>query len=225
MKSLFIFIENFYPAYKGGGPIQSVTNLILSLKSNYKIYVVTSAFDLQSDVVLDKINPNSWNEIELPGANFNIMVWYAQNVTYHFYTTLFKNKPDILYFNGIFSYNLFLKPLLALKFSTAHPKIIICPRGMLQKGALANNSFKKIIYLKTINTIRLVNKAIWHATNEEEKQDVIKYFPLNNGVFIAANIPKKPLGEIAILQKQPGRLRLVYLSLITEKKIFFFYSS
>lgn len=223
MKSLFIFVENFYPAYKGGGPIQSVTNLILSLKNNFKVHVITSAYDLQSEVILEKITPNSWNEIVLPGANFSIMVWYAQNITNGFYTKLFKeNKPEIIYFNGIFSYSFFIKPLIALKFSTMFPKIIICPRGMLQKGALATNHFKKVTYIIAIKFIRLINNAIWHATSEEEKQDIIEHFVVNRGVFIAANIPKKPLDKIAFIKKEPGNLRLIYLSLITEKKNLFF---
>ena len=89
---------------------------------------------------------------------------------------------------------------------------------MLQKGALADKSFKKKIYLKLLKFSWLVKKAKWHATSQEEKEDILKHFVLNNGIVIAMNIPKKPVSQISFIEKVPGKLRLIYLSLITEKK-------
>ena len=120
--------------------------------------------------------------------------------------------------NGIFSYSLFLIPLIAIKNSYTKPKIIICPRGMLQKGAIADKVLKKKIYLKVLKFSGLVNKAMWHATNVEEKEDILKYFVVNNGVVIAMNIPKEPVRQVSFVEKVSGNLKLIYLSLITEKK-------
>lgn len=109
-------------------------------------------------------------------------------------------------------------PLAAIKRLTVVPKIVVCPRGMLQNGALAVKPFKKKIYLFYLRNRGILNKAFWHATNEEEADDIKKHFPLNKGIVIASNIPKPPFIDIAFPSKSKGQLRLVYLSLITEKK-------
>lgn len=220
MKSVLILIENFYPAYKGGGPIQSVSNLILSLEDEYKVYVITRAFDMQSTEMLPNIKPDTWNDILLPKGKKTVRVWYSKK-NKHEYSTFSKIikeiQPHFIYMNGIFSYNLFLIPLIALR-KDHDRKIIICPRGMLQSGALADKSLKKKIYLQVLKSTGLVNKVVWHATNTEEKEDILKHFGENNKVVIAMNIPKKPVENVSRIEKLPGNLKLVYISLITEKK-------
>jgi glycosyltransferase involved in cell wall biosynthesis len=221
LKQIVILIDNFYPAYKGGGPIQSVINLIVSLENEYNVHVITSAYDLQSPVIMKGVHPDTWNGVKLPGSSKSIRVWYARKLRpgYKSYKKLFTEiNPDFVYLNGIFSYNLFMLPLAAIKNLRVKPGLVICPRGMLQKGALADKSLKKKIYLKVLKLSGLVNKAVWHATNEEEKEDILKYFVVNKGVVIAMNIPKKPVEDPMPVQKTAGDLKLIYLSLITEKK-------
>ena len=89
---------------------------------------------------------------------------------------------------------------------------------MIQTGALEIRSFKKLFYLKTINLIGLFNKVIWHATDNQEKIDIEKLFGENSNVIMAPNIPKKPLRIIKPIKKETNYLKLVFLSLITEKK-------
>lgn len=221
MNNIFILVDNFFPAYKGGGPIQSITNLITCIEGEYDVYVITSAYDLRSTIIMQGIKPDTWNEVILPGSNKATNVWYADNLKpgYNFFKKLVKEiQPASIYLNGIFSYNLFLIPLIAIKNSLSNTKLIICPRGMLQRGALADKAFKKKIYLKFLKFSGLVNKAVWHATSEEEKEDVVKHFVINKEVVIAMNIPKKPVENIDVIEKIPGSLKLIYLSLITEKK-------
>ncbi len=221
MKTILIFIEDFYPAYKGGGPIQSITNLIISLENEYHVLVVTSAYELQSNVIMPGIITNAWENVLLPQSKKHIRVWYAEKFKPGYRTLkkiIVKEKPAFVYINGMFSFNFFLKPLIAIQSLVTKPKVIICPRGMIQKGALDNKSFKKKLYLKALKSFGLVDKAFWHATNTEEKEDIFKVFGINNRVCIALNIPKKPLIQITFLEKQNGTLNLIYLSLIAEKK-------
>lgn len=221
MKNIFILIENFYPAYKGGGPIQSITNLILSLDDSCQVYVITSAYDLQSKSIMPNIIPDTWNSILLPQSKKSICIWYGNKGKPSY--SVFKKmvhlkKPHIVYLNGIYSYNLFLLPLLVIKNLSAKYKLIISPRGMLQKGSLSDKSFKKKIYLKALNFFGLVTNVVWHATNNEEENDIKKIFDKNSEVIVAANFTKKPLSDYVVPIKLSGSLNLIYLSLITEKK-------
>ena len=72
--------------------------------------------------------------------------------------------------------------------------------------------------MKVLKYTGLVNKVVWHATSQEEEEDILKHFGGENVVITAMNIPKPPVKNIVCVQKVPGTLRLVYLSLITEKK-------
>ena len=55
-----VFIDWFLPAFKAGGPIQSVANLIDHLGSEICISIVTSDRDLGDAIPLPGIDLNKW---------------------------------------------------------------------------------------------------------------------------------------------------------------------
>lgn len=217
--TILILYEYFFPGYKAGGPVQSLVNLITALQNEYSFVVITTAFDLISHNPYDTVQQNRWNNVSLPNGA-EIKVWYAGKgkPTLFELNKLFKQiNPKVIYLNGIYSYRLFLQPLL-IHFFSPSAKIVICPRGMLQKGALSVKRGKKKYYIRMLQKSGLLKKCSWHSTNHEESLDIRAYFPVNKSVLIAPNIPKTPLRAFSILDKKAGKLKLVYLSLITEKK-------
>lgn len=220
-KRLLIFYDWFYPGFKAGGPIQSLTNLAVALTADLDIYVITGSCDLNSKIPYDNINVDGWNNVQLNENVPPITIFYSSRETL---STQKVNKlisevsPSVVYLNGIFSYRYFLLPLLALKPFRGEIKVVVCPRGMLKKGALSGKAFKKKIYISYLKLSRLLNQVYWHATSSEELTDIIKHFPLNQGVSVADNIPKKPVEEFLPIFKVAGELRFVYLSLINEHK-------
>lgn len=214
---LLIMYDYFYPAYKAGGPIQSLTNLVYSLQDDLDIFVLTGAYDLNSDQLPDVVKINGWCDVKLPGSTARVKVWYAGRGGPGAGTIkriIEDVKPCAVYLNGMFSYKFVLIPLLTIK----NARIILCPRGMLQMGALAGKSFKKRLFLSVLKTSGILTKAAWHATNPDEQADIIREFGKNSAIFIAGNIPKKPVENLHYINKNRNELRLVYLSLITEKK-------
>ncbi len=214
---LLIFYDYFYPAYKAGGPIQSLTNLVISLQDEYVISVFTSANDLNDDRTLDKIRPNAWNKISIPSSSAIVNVWYAASgkpATGTIKKIIKQLNPSVIYLNGIFSPGFVLRPLFAIK----KIKTVICPRGMLQEGALLGKAFKKRVFLSVLRISGLVNKVSWHATNPEEAADIQREFGMKAKVIVAGNIPRKPVEKVSLVDKEAGTLKLVYLSLISEKK-------
>ena len=133
---LLIMYDYFYPAYKAGGPIQSLTNLVYSLQDDLDIFVLTGAYDLNSDQLPDVVKINGWCDVKLPGSTARIKVWYAGRGGPGAGTIkriIEDVKPCAVYLNGMFSYRFVLIPLLTIK----NTRIILSPRGMLQMGALA----------------------------------------------------------------------------------------
>lgn len=215
--ALLIFNDQFYPAYKAGGPVQSLTNLVLALQQEYDISVVASAYDLNDEHMLDNVKPDQWSQVILPQSSSAVHVWYAGKGKPGAATInkiISDVKPSTVYLNGMFSSRYVILPLL----NTKEINLVICPRGMLQKGALAGKALKKKVYLSALRISGLMKKVKWHATNEAEKNDIVREFGINSKIFVAGNIPKKPVENIVTLSKKPGELKLVYLSLISEKK-------
>ena len=216
---LLVIYDNFFPAYKAGGPIQSLTNLVLSLQKKIEIAVFTSGYDLITSQPVDEIKRDVWSQIYLPGCDASVKVWYAgiNNTGRHAFTRCLEEvEPSVVYLNGMFSFRYVIIPLFCMKRKKI--KLVVCPRGMLQAGALAGKSLKKKFYLSLLKMSGLVKNVVWHATNEEEERDVKRIFGDGSIVIIAKNIPRKPLCKIPRTAKVPGKLRLVYLSLINEKK-------
>ncbi|WP_258102293.1 glycosyltransferase [Marinoscillum pacificum] len=109
-------------------------------------------------------------------------------------------------------------PILLNRLSTKSAKLIIAPRGMFQAGALSHKSLKKNIYIAIFKWLIPQKSTKWHATDQQEAQDIKNIFGINSSIQIIPNIPSvvKPLGKI--LKKEVGSIRIVSISLITAKK-------
>lgn len=161
--------------------------------------------------LLEGIVADSWNTFAS-----NVSVYYNDGpILRAIKNALDVRKPDIIYINGLFVPQYNWLPLLLSK--QRRISVVIAPRGMVQAGALAIKPFKKKIFLATLKLLRFHDNVIWHATDNQELHDIKKIFGANSSVFIAPNVPKFPL-RITRTTKAKNTLRLVYLSLITEKK-------
>lgn len=203
-KVLFVY-DYFYPAYQAGGIVQSLYNLETALKDKFDVKFICSTQDLSGE----KIDVNKYldNGIYI---NKTKIISTLKNVD--------KAQLGCVYLNGIFSVHFFLIPLLYFRVFHPQIKLAIAPRGMLQGGALSIRSSKKNLYLKLLKTAGLLNKVTWHATDEQEILDIKKVMGAQANCVLAYNLPKKPLDKVQIIEKNNTTLRLVFLSLITEKK-------
>jgi glycosyltransferase involved in cell wall biosynthesis len=215
-KSLLIFYDHFYPAYKAGGPIRSLGNLVKDLSKYFQVSIITSAYDLNYESQLNGVTPNSW-------CSFNdckIFYCHKDYLTVHKFKKLLSViKPNVIYLNGLFSKHLFLKPLLAISSLRSFPySLIISPRGMLQAGAMRNKFLGKWLYLKCLKLFLLRMPLAWHATSTQEAKDIQKYFGKKVALTIIPNIPISCLSNFQPIKKEKGQLRLLYLSIIAQKK-------
>jgi glycosyltransferase involved in cell wall biosynthesis len=212
LKRVLVFYSHFSPAYKAGGPIQSLTNLVKVLKEDYSFFIVCSARDMSDSKLLDGVNANKWNNLDI-GAT----VFYADGLVGRKIDLAFKEcDPDIVYINGLYSPAYNWLPLWFAKRQKR--KVIVAPRGMLQKGALTIKPIKKKMFLAFFKWLGFHKNIRWHATDEQEKTDVKHIFGDTAVVDIAMDIPRQPKANVAKRSKEKGQLRMVYLSLIAEKK-------
>lgn len=201
----------FLPAFKAGGPIVSISNLIENYNENIQYKIFCSDNDL-GNKKLPNIKRNEW-------VNYNeyTQVWYSSSKSIKLFKKLIREYcPDVLFIIGIYSFYFNLVPLI---YGNVNIKII-SPRGMLMPEALGQKKFKKSIFLFFFKLyFRKWGKIIFHATNNIEKTGIQNIFGSGVKVYIAENFPRKIILNDNIL-KIKGDLKLVTIALISPMKNF-----
>jgi glycosyltransferase involved in cell wall biosynthesis len=212
MKRLLVFYSHFTPAYKAGGPIQSLRNLVESIKDKFIIDIVCGAYDLGDKSILENIVPDQWNEFD---KNVSIL-YISQSGISRIINIFYHRRPDVIYVNGVFLPLYSWLPMFMARLTKV--KVVFSPRGMLQSGAVTSKGLKKKIFLKLFKALGFHRRLVWHATDEQEKLDVEQFFGKHNSIVIIPNLPRKPFPVVEKRKKNVNELRLIYLSVIAEKK-------
>lgn len=207
MKKIFISAPWFYPAYKAGGPIQSIVNLVNNFDELVEYRIFTSNKDLDA-AKLDNIESDKW-------ISFNKVagVFYADEPAKHLKQEFVDAHPPVLYIIGLFDWNFNIRPLFFCKA----PLKLLSVRGMLHPGALSQKRRKKGIFIFFMKLSGVHKKIIFHATDETEKSHVQAVFGNQVKVSVAANFPNFLVPEKKA-EKVPGTLRLITIALISPMK-------
>lgn len=210
-KRIVIFIDWFYPAYKAGGPIKSVFNIVSVLKESHEIRIITSAYDLDGT----EVNLVHNELIQQEGCAVIYLTKENQN-TKTVKSLVVGFNPDVIYYNSVFSIHFTMIPLFLFKYAF---KTIIAPRGMLGKGALKIKPVKKSIFLFLAKRFLFSKKMLWHASTEFEVKEIRAVFGEKTNVLIAQNMSSPVTDRTqSNTTKESGTLHLVFLSRISEKK-------
>ena len=205
---IFISIPWFSPAYKAGGPIQSIVNLVQNFDENisYKIYCGNTDLDGK---LLEDIKFDTWN--------------YFSNNTQVYYTSTQNSKdlkreiefikPNVFFIIGMFSWHFNILPI----FFNFKDKKILSVRGMLHPGALTQKSLKKKVFISVLKTFGIQKKINFHATDEIEAGYIKNIFGHNSKVYLANNFGKIFESKNAIV-KLPHELKLITVALISPMK-------
>ena len=209
MTNIFITIPWFVPAFRAGGPIQSIANLVKEHSDDVQYRIFCGDTDLNG-AVLEGIETNKW----IP-YNESTYVWYSEpgKTSETLVKLVEKENPDILFIVGIFSWHYNIVPLL---FCKARRKIL-STRGMLHPEALTQKKWKKKVFLSLFKLWELPYKVDFHATDEEEAAFIRSYFPGPVKVFVAGNLPTN-IGKLPLPDKEPGRLKLLTIAVISPMK-------
>ena len=233
-EKIFILIPWFHPAYKAGGPVRSVANMVRQL-DNSQLSMVNSQWSEgnetqkvnETDKVLFEFKIFTSNKdldgTVLQNVEFDKWVHYSENTEVWYSSDnkllpvlkgeISNESPAYLFIVGIYSWPFNFKPLLFCK----GVKKIISVRGMLHPGALSQKSFKKKFYLAVWKLLGLQRKNIFHATDEQEKQYIQQVFGSGVSIKVAANFPGV-LSQQPVVEKTEGSLKLVSIGLISPMK-------
>ena len=220
-KRILLFIDWYEPGFKAGGPIQSCRNIVNMLKDEFEFYIVCSDRDLGDKGPYKNMPLNEWVRPER-----NVNIWYASPsfITRDNISRIMGNtNPDYVYLNSMYSPRFTLLPLWTLFRERFAGKIILAPRGMLHKGALQRKYFKKYVFLRLFRFIGWHKRLLFHATDNQEFEDIRLFFTKEARIVIAENIPGTNQDQWKAKQKEPGELSCVFVSRIHPKKNLYYF--
>ena len=197
------------PAFRAGGPIQSVANLVREYRGDVEYYIFTSDTDLTGGA-LGNVATGEW-------VRFNDVthVWYAdhEKISDSLVKQVEKIKPDIIYIIGIWSWHFNVVPLAFCK----GPIKILSARGMLHPGAMTQKKWKKKFFLTVFKLMEYHYKTSFHATDDEEEKYIRGHFGDPPVIYKAGNF-RNIISDVPVLPKEPGTLHLVSVALVSPMK-------
>ena len=215
-KKILLLTDWYEPGFKAGGPVQSCKNFVTAMQNDYNLFIITSDKDFGDTQSYPGIVINEWIK-----KNENVQLYYADPKTLTAKKLQALNNfinPDYIYLNSLYSFHFTIFPLWLKKMNKLSGDVIISPRGMLQEGALKFKSAKKKWFIRLLNFSGIAKQLIFHATDEQEKKDVLKYFPSAKKIEVIPNLPKNEKIEWKEIEKQKGLLKCVFISRLSPKK-------
>lgn len=220
-QTILIFIDWYEPGFKAGGPIQSCRNFVAAMKDDYRIRIITSDRDQGDLQPYDGINVNVWTE-----STDKVSVYYAGpgNLTPARLKSLVEEvAPDHIYLNSMFSFRYTILPLWLKWRGRIKSRVVIAPRGMLHKGALQFKPAKKKLFIQLLKGAGLPKMLVFQATDEQEVEDVRRWFPTVRDIRLVPNFVKRIKVEWKPAPKVPGQLQGVFVSRVAPKKNLLFF--
>ena len=187
--------------------------MVSLIKDYFEIYVITSNCDLGSNEEYKNVESNKLLETE--GVFYYYFSKSEINIT-NISRLINSINPALVYLNSFWSYHFSIGIVKAKRNNLIKFPILLAPRGMMGKGALGIKPLRKNVFLSLAKFFNWYDNIIFHATNENEKQDILKYFE-KAIIFTAPNINS---GKIFYTQKtkEEKHLKLFYLSRIAKVK-------
>lgn len=210
-----VLTQYFEPAFRGGGPIQTIGALVRARPAWVSTSILCSNSDLgQSGPLVD--TPDQW--IRRDGFD----VFYASMSLGGAISAMIRSRriaPDMLYVNSFFNLPYSLIPqLLHACGMWGRAGLVLAPRGELSPGALAIKAPRKRMLLALYRLLGQHRRVLWHASTELEAGEIQRVFGRSARIAIRENETALPIVAKRRGPRPPGPCRLVYASRVVPKK-------
>lgn len=225
-------VPYYLPGYRAGGPIRTVSAMVEGLDVEFRFRVLTSDRDEGDEAPYPEARPGEW--VQQGRARVRYLAPEEQTLA-GLRRALGHLSPDLLYLNSfyhpVFTFRLLLLRRLG---ALAQVPLLLAPRGHLSPGARAVKTWRKRAYIALVKLLGLVDDAVFHASDDLERREIREVFP-DADVRVAPNMVPPLRGEGAgsagdapgadagpappeVPAKEPGRLKVIYLSRVAPKK-------
>lgn len=215
MKKILIFTSVYEPGIKGGGPIRSIKNIVDRLSNRFEFSIVTQDRDLGDTQPFEEVETEKWVSL---GKE---KVFYTRKSKLTFKKTLKlikESQCDYIYLNSFFSFKFSILIVILQRLKYIDASVVLAPRGEFSPGALNIKKNKKMLYIYLIKIFSMYRDVYWHATNELEVEYIKRIIGNTNKIHIASNYIEFSAFSPKVSLKEPGSLKLLFISRISRKK-------
>jgi len=216
--TILVCAEYYLPGFRAGGPIRSLSNLVEHLSDDFRFKVLTADRDHGVDEPYDDIHYGEWMEVGPAEVRYLSPAERSFPCVARLFRTI---EYDLLYVNSLYSMTYSLPGVVLSKLGLlSRNSVVVAPRGQLASSAIAQGSPLKRPYLYTLFFSGLYDDVVWHATNDEEAEQVRRWFGNDARVRVAPNFGSLPasLSDIDYESSEQGELKAVYLSRVHPVK-------
>lgn len=210
-----IVCDWFDPAFRAGGPVRSLVNLVSLFHTDYNFRIVCGNRDYGSDEPLP-VETGKWLDWQ---GKARVMYLNAADLKRSRMFNLLDEhvtEKDVLYVQGIFSLYFSIYPILWWHRSK-HSKLVVAPRGMLHSTARSIKPLKKKIFLTLARVFGWFNNIDWQSTQPDETAEIQTVMGKKARIFEAANIPA-PIMPLEPVLKNQGVLKIISVGRISDEK-------
>lgn len=213
------FVHYYLPAYKAGGPVRTVSNMVEHLGNEFDFRIVASDRDSFDKEPFPGVLIDNWSQLG------DAEVFYASPRNRGLSATarvMRSVEHDVLYLNSFFAWQSTVVPLLVRLLRLAPRKpTVIAPRGEFSAGALQLKPLKKRVFIWSARKVGLYSDVIWQASSAFEAEDIraaLKRASLS--IVVAPDLPPRSLPDrvLQYSRKTTEPIRIVFLSRVSPKK-------
>lgn len=214
-KKLMIMTDWFYPGFRAGGTATTCYNLAFLIKKENDVYILTSDRDFGKNDPYNDVAVNQWVNL-----CDHIHVLYLSPVKLNFINILREIKslsPDCIYLNSMYSLRFSIFPIMMKRLGLINMAVVLSPSGMLKESAIQIKALKKKLFLFVLTAFSIQKVIKFHATDEQEKEDIFKYLGPSSSVNQIPYVP--PIVEDNFkTAKVSGALKIVFTGRIHPVK-------
>jgi len=217
MKTVLVFVPNYFPGYKSGGVARTVLNTTEWLSSDFRFFIVTRDRDLGSDVPYENIESGTW----VPFGKARVRYLKPDELSLDSLAELVRSTAhDILHLNGFFDPVFTIKLLLLRRLKKISPRrVLLSPRGDFLNGSLRLKYPKKKLYIELSRIAGFYKKLCLHGSTRHEADSIAAALRVPvSSVRTAIDLPIKEASFAAQADASSERLRVVYLSRMSREK-------
>ncbi len=211
----------YLPGVKGGGHIRSIAALATCLGRELELFVLCRDRDFGDEDPYPNVRVGRWSKVG------NAQVLYLPHSAFsarRYRSLLSELDPDVLYLNTPFSLREFVLPAIVALRSFPAVRVVVAPRGCLDRGALMLKRTKKRAFLRLLRWSRIPKAVTWQASTDTEAASITGALGAVD-VAVASDFPTIAAGGATLQggtdcapRKAPGHLRVIFLSRVSPKK-------
>ena len=209
MRKILIIAGRYLPGFRDGGPVRSIINLTEWLGDEYDIRIICHDRDHGDDRPYPDIRYDEYNTVGKAG------VWYVSHYSAGIIERLAKDA-DVVYVGGL--YDDYARLTMKLKKAgRIGAPVYVASMGSFSPEAFKIRGFKKRLFISYMRSAGLFDGITWSVTSPREEEELKAVVGKNSRCVIASDLPRRGVTEHSHI-KEPGSLKLVFVSRIARKK-------